>query len=255
MKSTWLSIWLTLAFLAAFTLAAVYTPETSATRAHHRSVALAWQQKQDEKARRDGLAVPQPLPKGTVRWAASGWAQRLDGWDRRTFQAINEAWDNRFFDSAMPGITSLGNGGVQAAGLLALWLWGRKRKRADWMRTAILSVSGLLLSVVAPQIKLILPRFRPPSLIPYDIVLLVHPLYGGSFPSGHTMSSFAIATVIGMRHRWAAAPAFAIAAIIGLSRISVGVHWPLDVLGGAIIGVLLGFAVVRWDSRRGRETK
>lgn len=255
MKTTWLSIWLTLAFLATFVLAALDTPETADSLVHHRSVAAAWQEKQNDKDKGDGWVTPKPPPDNTVRWAATGWAHRLDAWDRRTFQAINRGWDNRFFDAVMPGITKLGDGAVQALGLIALWLWARRRKRTDWMRTAVLAVGGIVLSVVAPQVKLLLPRYRPPSLTPYDIVLLVHPLYGGSFPSGHTMSSFAIATVIALRHRWAAAPAFALAAIIGWSRISVGVHWPLDVIGGAVIGVLLGITVVRWDSRKAQVTE
>lgn len=252
MKSTWLSIWLTLACLAAFVLAALYAPETVVSQARHIAVAAEWQHTQDEKDRKDGWKTPKPVPADSLRWAASGLAHRLDTWDRRTFQAINKGWDNRFFDAIMPVITQLGNGGVQAVGLIVAWLLARRRKRTDWMRTAVLSVSGLVLSVIAPQVKLFLPRWRPPTMMPYDLVLLVHPLYGGAFPSGHTMSSFAIATVIGLRHRWAAAPALALAAMIGLSRISVGVHWPLDVLGGAVIGVMIGVAVVRWDSRKAK---
>ena len=253
MRTNWLSIWLTLAFLAAFVLAAVYTPETADSRAHHRGVSAAWQKVQDDKAKNDPKGDSKPGYRAA--WRDTAWANAIQSWDHTTFKRINEGCDNRFFDAVMPGITKLGDGAVQALALIVLWFWARRRKRVDWMRTAVLSVAGILLSAVAPQIKLLLPRYRPPALLPYDIVLLVHPLYGGSFPSGHTMSSFAIATVISLHHRWAAAPAFALAAIIGLSRISVGVHWPLDVLGGAVIGVGLGLMVVKWDNRKGKETE
>lgn len=243
MKTTWLSIWITLAFLAAFLFAGVLTPETASSRAEHQTVAAQWQQRQIDT----GAARPEPHTRPA--WRDSGWAHTIQIWDHAAFKRINDDGDNRFFDAVMPGITKLGDGGVQAVGLIMLWWWARRGRRTDWMRTAVLAVSGLILSVVAPQMKALLPRYRPPSLFPYDIVLLVHPLYGGSFPSGHAMSSFAIATVIGVRHRWAAPPAFTLAAIIGLSRISVGVHWPLDVIGGAIIGVLLGVALARWGSQ------
>lgn len=251
----WRSFWITLILLVAFVAAAFLTPETAVGRAEHMRAAAAWQHRQDEKDRRDGYRVPKPLPAATVSWAASGWARGLDNWDRKTFQQINLGWDNRFFDRVMPIATALGDGKTQAVFLFLLLGWSWRAGRNRWKRSAILGVVGLILSVFAPQIKIIVPRWRPPSMLPYDIVLLVHPLYGGSFPSGHTMSSFAIATVLAMRHRWTAPPAFALAAIIGLSRISVGVHWPLDVLGGAIIGVALGTATVKWDNRKTRTTE
>jgi undecaprenyl-diphosphatase len=65
-----------------------------------------------------------------------------------------------------------------------------------------------------------------------------------SFPSGHTTIAFACATVLTFLQPRLGVPLFLLAAAIGFSRIYVGVHYPLDVLGGAVLGVAVGSAVI-----------
>jgi undecaprenyl-diphosphatase len=69
---------------------------------------------------------------------------------------------------------------------------------------------------------------------------LAHPLvslpHGHAFPSGHATSSFACATVLSVLAPRAAPGFFLLALAIGYSRLYVGVHWPLDVVGGAVLG-------------------
>jgi undecaprenyl-diphosphatase len=90
-------------------------------------------------------------------------------------------------------------------------------------------------------VKAAVPRTRP-HLDPLVTVPHTH-----SFPSGHAATSFACATVLG-----AAVPSvrvrvalFVLAALVAWSRVYVGVHYPLDVLAGALLGVVLGLAVLR----------
>ena len=73
-----------------------------------------------------------------------------------------------------------------------------------------------------------------------------------SFPSGHAATSFACAAVLAWLVPRLAVPAFVLAAAIGYSRIYVGVHYPLDVLGGAALGLAVATAL-RWlvRARRG----
>ena len=87
---------------------------------------------------------------------------------------------------------------------------------------------------------------------------LVHVPHDGSFPSGHTSTSFACATILTLAFPRAAPGFFLLALAIGFSRIYVGAHYPLDVVGGAVLGILIAVALSRAlrvssaDGRTGR---
>jgi membrane-associated phospholipid phosphatase len=86
-------------------------------------------------------------------------------------------------------------------------------------------------------------RRRPPLVYP-EPKALVHVPHSGSFPSGHATIAFACATVLAWKAPRLAFPAFVLAGAIAWSRVYVGVHWPLDVLGGAALGILLATALL-----------
>jgi undecaprenyl-diphosphatase len=79
-----------------------------------------------------------------------------------------------------------------------------------------------------------------------------------SFPSGHAATSFAGATLLAVLVPRFALPIYALAAAISWSRVYVGVHFPLDVLGGALLGAALALAASRLtiiaESGSGRPT-
>jgi undecaprenyl-diphosphatase len=75
----------------------------------------------------------------------------------------------------------------------------------------------------------------------------IEPLYvvhSSSFPAGHAATSFAAATLLSYVAPRAAPFLFALAALIGVSRVYVGVHYPTDILGGAAIGCAVGVGAV-----------
>lgn len=78
-----------------------------------------------------------------------------------------------------------------------------------------------------------------------------------SFPSGHAIFFFALATVISTFDRRLGWWAYGAAALMGLSRVYVGVHWPSDILAGAALGVMTGWVFVRiwqwYTAHYGRE--
>jgi hypothetical protein len=82
-----------------------------------------------------------------------------------------------------------------------------------------------------------------------EAVRVLRPEYSYAFPSGHAMGpiSFWGAVALAARRRWVTAAVVAVVFLIGLSRLYIGVHWPLDVLGGWAIGALMlwGFAASR----------
>ena len=77
--------------------------------------------------------------------------------------------------------------------------------------------------------------------------------HDGSFPSGHTATSFACATVLAVAVPRAAPAAYVLALAIGYSRIYVGAHWVFDVLGGIVLGVAVGLALRPLARRSRRE--
>ena len=97
------------------------------------------------------------------------------------------------------------------------------------------SLAGALKS--ATQIE------RPPLRYVHPHTLVSVPS-GSSFPSGHTSTSFACAAVLSFFVPRAAPAFYVLALAIGFSRIYVGVHWPLDVLGGIALGTAVGVAVI-----------
>jgi membrane-associated phospholipid phosphatase len=83
-----------------------------------------------------------------------------------------------------------------------------------------------------------------PSLVYPEPKPLVDVPHSGAFPSGHASTAFACATVLAWASPALRAPAIVLAAAIAWSRVYVGVHWPLDVLGGAALGVLVSTALL-----------
>jgi membrane-associated phospholipid phosphatase len=71
-----------------------------------------------------------------------------------------------------------------------------------------------------------------------------------SFPSGHTSNAFAMASVAQLHYGWkVGAPAYALAGLMGLSRIHQDKHWLSDVVAGAAVGYIAGRTVVRVNGR------
>jgi undecaprenyl-diphosphatase len=105
---------------------------------------------------------------------------------------------------------------------------------ADWAATALKAISDRPRPFVRyPEPKVLVPR-------PHD----------GSFPSGHAATSFAAATILSFAFPKAAPVFFVLAAAVAYSRVYVGVHYPLDVIAGAALGVLVATALLRLAKAR-----
>ena len=155
------------------------------------------------------------------------------------FHVINNVGRN-VNDSIWMGLTALGNKLVIWT-LLFIVAW----------RFPKLLVTTLLAGIFEIFISLPLKTFfdaaRPTDvLIESSYHLIGFKISGYSFPSGHTMSAFAIASAIALysRNLWVIISILTLASLAGISRIMLGVHWPVDVLVGAALGGLCGYAAI-----------
>lgn len=176
------------------------------------------------------------------------------GANQSLFLSIN--WLNQLSGDALwANLTILGDGLVV---FVLVLLFAGRRPDVVWA----LILTGVLASVVAPALKALIGGGRPAAVLPLESFHIIGPvLQSGSFPSGHTMAVFAFAGAVSlmMNRVWLMALLVLVAVATGLSRIVVGAHWPLDVLGGAAIGWLCavsGIALARrweWGLRVGAQ--
>jgi undecaprenyl-diphosphatase len=162
------------------------------------------------------------------------WERHLEHWivEQRV------GWLDWLF-IALSWIGRLGAVWIAIAFVLAL-MW---RRPAILFTTIAAAFSGELLSDLG---KAIVPRHRPFEH------QLGPPSTTHSFPSGHSTTSFACATVLAHYAPRLRVPFFVLAALIAFSRVYDAMHYPTDVLAGAVLGVLVGLLLVAVVRRRER---
>ena len=127
-----------------------------------------------------------------------------------------------------------------------------------WGVLVLTFVAVALADWTSMAIKALVHRPRPPLRYPEPKTLVPLP-HDGSFPSGHAATSFAAATILSFAFPKFAPALLILASAVAFSRVYVGVHYPLDVIGGAALGVLVATALrllvrVQRRSPRARQT-
>ena len=170
----------------------------------------------------------------------------INGFDAAVMTWIQENLHNAATDFFFPIITYLGEAGALWLILAAVLLCFKKTRT-----TGILVLITMALTFLTGELGLknLICRPRPCHLFP-EVPLLVHRPDSFSCPSGHTASSVTAAVMLFLRHKKQAWPALILAALIAFSRVFLFVHWPTDILAGAVLGVLFALIVYSMYSRR-----
>ena len=181
--------------------------------------------------------------------------------DRIVFYFCNHDLQNRLFDVVLPIVTDLNKHWYGLSIAAILWLLLLLRTGTPGRIAALLLIPTITFAdqLNSSFLKYLIVRPRPCHVLP-DVHLLVSCGSGYSFPSSHAVNTFAAALVLAYflpRWTWAF---FSFAIIVDFSRVYVGVHYPSDVLGGSIVGLLCGALVILvfragerwWAGRRAR---
>lgn len=134
---------------------------------------------------------------------------------------------------------------------LILLLIAFKKKIQGLQRDALMMLIPVALSaIIANILKYVIDLPRPYEIYPFIVKLSV----GGSpsFPSGHTADAFAFAVALSLIYRkwYIIIPVLIWASLVGYSRMSLGVHFPSDVLGGALIGAACSYSYILFTKRK-----
>jgi undecaprenyl-diphosphatase len=155
------------------------------------------------------------------------------------FRAMNLAGTNGPLDSVMVLFTILGISYVIVLVCIPLWLQGKRDAAFD------VAVLVVLATLAAEALKLIVDRPRPS--LELDRVRTLVSATGPAFPSAHATRAFAVACLICyVEPRKYGLGALFLASLISLSRVYLGVHWPTDVLAGAVLGVAVAVGLERF---------
>lgn len=153
-------------------------------------------------------------------------------WDLSVLDAL-AAHRTPFFDGFFSIFTHLGDGGIVWIAL-ALGLLCFKKTRKAGLCVAFALILDLLLCNLT--LKPLVNRIRPYAL--REVTLLIRAPKDASFPSGHTAAGFSAAFALCLKKCRLGIPAIVLSALVAFSRLYLYVHFPTDVFGGMVLGLL-----------------
>lgn len=179
--------------------------------------------------------------RSSVRRRLSNWFDSVLHWDRRMVHAIGENRKLNKFDRMFVTATFLGDGYIWASLGLGLLLFGGAVDRRYVGIGFFVTVVNIAIFRI---IKTLTGRVRPENKDEKEERLRTR-IDGYSFPSGHATTSFGLAWVIFncYPHVAVQTSVYIVAATIAFSRVVVREHYPLDVLGGALLGSVVAVSL------------
>jgi undecaprenyl-diphosphatase len=132
--------------------------------------------------------------------------------------------------------------------VILFFIWKDSAQKKIHQKVVLKSFAAAALGYIFKIIiQLIYQRPRP--FITHDVLQLINNPFDASFPSGHTILAFALAFSVYFYNKKLGSVFLFLAALVGLGRIYVGVHYPLDILGGILVGALSACIVqkIPWE--------
>jgi undecaprenyl-diphosphatase len=181
-------------------------------------------------------------------------------YDHETFKFINYRWHNIVFNYLVIPFSYLDHKGINLFFFIILilsiaLLWNYKKEQF-WHYLALFVAALILSTIINLILKDYFQRQRPISVFGEESVNFFYEvLRARSFPSGHTQVAFVMSVfiyVVNVRYRWIL---IALAFITGLERIYVGVHFPIDVFFGAVLGSSSAFLIIKLSEKLSNKNK
>jgi undecaprenyl-diphosphatase len=164
-------------------------------------------------------------------------------WDERLFRLLNAGWPHAVLDRLLPCISDARTFTVPfIVAAIVILLVGRMHG----LRFLVLAVVSVVVADAIGTHILKYSFLRPrPCIALADVRLLVGCTSLPAFPSNHAVNASVLATLamLAMPRLWL--PAMAVALLVGYSRVYVGVHYPLDVIAGSILGIVVALTFSR----------
>jgi len=177
--------------------------------------------------------------------------QQIKDIDQALFYQINGVWHHPILDAVLPWTRHSNNWIPLYIGLLVWLIYQVGWKTLKWLLFALINV-GLTDQISSSVFKPFFHRLRPcndPALFGKTRLLLEQCAGGFSFTSSHAANHFGIAMFIfmtwGVTQKKYTRFFFVWAGVIAFAQIYVGVHYPLDIVGGTIIGLISGFTMAK----------